>query len=118
MPGSSSFQNKYFPDVEAIMTAWHARQIDAHLGLLAAARDRGGMPGQPRERRSARRGAHGAIPADRQTHAETASGRPLPSGETRMSGQPVGGMFWLPANTLPGSHRRLSATSRRQVSSP
>jgi len=37
---------KYFPDVEAIMTAWHSRQIDAHLGLLAAARERGGTPGQ------------------------------------------------------------------------
>jgi AcrR family transcriptional regulator len=37
---------KYFPDVEAIMTAWHARQIDAHLALLTDARGRGGSPGQ------------------------------------------------------------------------
>ena len=29
-----------------------------------------------------------------------------------MSGQPVGGMFWLPEKSLSGSQRRLSATSR------
>ena len=30
---------KYFPDVESILTAWHARQITAHLEQLAQARD-------------------------------------------------------------------------------
>jgi AcrR family transcriptional regulator len=30
---------KYFPDVEAILVAWHQRQISAHLELLAQARD-------------------------------------------------------------------------------
>ena len=30
---------KYFPDVESILTAWHARQITAHLAQLAQARD-------------------------------------------------------------------------------
>jgi AcrR family transcriptional regulator len=30
---------KYFPDVEAILHAWHARQIAGHLDRLAAVRD-------------------------------------------------------------------------------
>lgn len=30
---------KYFPDVEAIVIAWHERQIGAHLAQLAAIRD-------------------------------------------------------------------------------
>jgi AcrR family transcriptional regulator len=33
---------KYFPDVEAILHAWHAREIDAHLAHLAEVRDRPG----------------------------------------------------------------------------
>jgi AcrR family transcriptional regulator len=33
---------KYFPDVEAILIAWHERQITSHLEQLAAIRDRGG----------------------------------------------------------------------------
>lgn len=32
---------KYFPDVDSILRAWHDRQIDGHLGHLAAVRDRG-----------------------------------------------------------------------------
>jgi AcrR family transcriptional regulator len=31
---------KYFPDVEAILVAWHERQIDTHLQELAGIRDR------------------------------------------------------------------------------
>jgi AcrR family transcriptional regulator len=31
---------KYFPDVEAILLAWHQRQITAHLEYLAEVRDR------------------------------------------------------------------------------
>ena len=31
---------KYFPDVESILSAWHERQIAAHLEQLAEARDR------------------------------------------------------------------------------
>ena len=31
---------KYFPDVDAILFAWHERQITAHLDHLAAVRDR------------------------------------------------------------------------------
>jgi AcrR family transcriptional regulator len=30
---------KYFPDIEAILHAWHARQVIAHLGHLADIRD-------------------------------------------------------------------------------
>jgi AcrR family transcriptional regulator len=33
---------KYFPDVEAILLAWHQRQVASHLDELAAARDRAG----------------------------------------------------------------------------
>ena len=33
---------KYFPDVEAILAAWHEQQITAHLGYLAEVRDRAG----------------------------------------------------------------------------
>lgn len=31
---------KYFPDVEAILVAWHDRQVTAHLAHLAQVRDR------------------------------------------------------------------------------
>jgi AcrR family transcriptional regulator len=37
---------KYFPDVEAIMVAWHERQVTSHLHQLATVRDHGGDPGQ------------------------------------------------------------------------
>lgn len=33
---------KYFPDVEAILFAWHQRQVTAHLEYLAGIRDRAG----------------------------------------------------------------------------
>jgi AcrR family transcriptional regulator len=33
---------KYFPDVEAILAAWHERQIAAHVRQLTAIRDRAG----------------------------------------------------------------------------
>jgi AcrR family transcriptional regulator len=35
---------KYFPDVEAILLAWHERHIAGHLELLARVRDQGGTP--------------------------------------------------------------------------
>ncbi|MDQ6846456.1 MAG: TetR/AcrR family transcriptional regulator [Candidatus Dormibacteraeota bacterium] len=38
---------KYFPDVEAILVAWHERQLSGHLDQLAKVRDR---PGEPRDR--------------------------------------------------------------------
>ena len=37
---------KYFPDVEAILHAWHERQIASHLQQLAEARDHASAPGQ------------------------------------------------------------------------
>ncbi len=37
---------KYFPDVEAILRAWHERQIAGHLEQLAEVRDRAGSPGE------------------------------------------------------------------------
>jgi AcrR family transcriptional regulator len=37
---------KYFPDVEAILLAWHQRQITGHLQQLAEVRDQVGDPGQ------------------------------------------------------------------------
>jgi AcrR family transcriptional regulator len=37
---------KYFPDVEAILVAWHERQVARHLEHLVAIRDQGGDPGE------------------------------------------------------------------------
>jgi AcrR family transcriptional regulator len=36
---------KYFPDVEAILVAWHQRHVTAHLDQLTAIRDRADTPG-------------------------------------------------------------------------
>jgi AcrR family transcriptional regulator len=35
---------KYFPDVEAVLLAWHERQVTAHAAQLTEARDRAGTP--------------------------------------------------------------------------
>lgn len=37
---------KYFPDADAILHAWHARQITGHLQHLADVRDHASEPGQ------------------------------------------------------------------------
>jgi AcrR family transcriptional regulator len=37
---------KYFPDVEAVLGAWHERQVARHLAELAAARDSAGPGAQ------------------------------------------------------------------------
>jgi AcrR family transcriptional regulator len=37
---------KYFPDVEAILVAWHERQISGHLEQLAELGDEGGHAGE------------------------------------------------------------------------
>jgi AcrR family transcriptional regulator len=37
---------KYFPDVQAVMMAWHERQVSGHLHQLAAIREQGDDPGQ------------------------------------------------------------------------
>src|SRR4029079_128644 len=53
---------KYFPDAQAVLTAWHERQITAHLDQLTAAADPAApRPSAPRRgpRRPARRAAAG-----------------------------------------------------------
>jgi AcrR family transcriptional regulator len=40
---------KYFPDVEAILVAWHERQIAQHLDRLAAVRDQAEGAGEQLE---------------------------------------------------------------------
>jgi AcrR family transcriptional regulator len=50
---------KYFPDVDAVITAWHERQVAAHLDRLAAVRDGAG-------------GAAGRLAAVLLTYAEIA----------------------------------------------
>ncbi len=37
---------KYFPDVEAILVAWHERHVTSHLEQLAALRDQAGDPNE------------------------------------------------------------------------
>jgi AcrR family transcriptional regulator len=37
---------KYFPDVEAILVAWHERQVTRHLQQLTEVRDRTGGPAE------------------------------------------------------------------------
>jgi AcrR family transcriptional regulator len=37
---------KYFPDVEAILVAWHEREVAGHLAQLASVRDRPGRAGE------------------------------------------------------------------------
>ena len=37
---------KYFPDVEAILAAWHEREVSGHLEQLAAARDQASGPAE------------------------------------------------------------------------
>ena len=40
---------KYFPDAEALLAAWHQRQIARHLAQLADARDTAASPGRQLE---------------------------------------------------------------------
>ncbi len=37
---------KYFPDIEAILIAWHERQVSAHLDQLTLITSQAGSPGQ------------------------------------------------------------------------
>jgi AcrR family transcriptional regulator len=59
---------KYFPDVGAILHAWHERGIKAHLGQLAEIRDR---PGAPGERLAAVFHAYALIARDSHGHSDT-----------------------------------------------
>jgi len=59
---------KYFPDVEAILFAWHERQVTGHLDQLAAIRDR---PGGARERLEAVLEAYALIIHETHGHHDT-----------------------------------------------
>jgi AcrR family transcriptional regulator len=61
---------KYFPDVEAILVAWHERQITTHLAQLAELRDQGGDAGQ---RLQAVLEAYALISHDRFSHQHSGS---------------------------------------------
>jgi AcrR family transcriptional regulator len=65
---------KYFPDVEAILFAWHERQITGHLRQLQAVRDE---PGTPLERLRAVLEAYALITRDARAHHDTELGRLL-----------------------------------------
>jgi AcrR family transcriptional regulator len=56
---------KYFPDVEAILVAWHERLITAHLAQLEELRDQAGDAGQ---RLEAVLEAYALISHDRSSH--------------------------------------------------
>ncbi|MGH3468241.1 MAG: TetR/AcrR family transcriptional regulator, partial [Thermocrispum sp.] len=56
---------KYFPDVEAILHAWHQRQITRHLQQLAELRD---QAGDAHERLQAVLQAYARISRDRFSH--------------------------------------------------
>ena len=56
---------KYFPDVEAILFAWHERQVTDHLQQLTEIRDRGG---NARHRLEAVLEAYAVIVHERQRH--------------------------------------------------
>jgi AcrR family transcriptional regulator len=59
---------KYFPEVEAILQAWHERQIARHLGQLAEIRNR---PGRPGERLVGVLHAYAHIARDAHGHSDT-----------------------------------------------
>ena len=56
---------KYFPDVEAILFAWHERQISAHVAQLEELRD---QPGDAGQRLEAVLEAYALISHDRFSH--------------------------------------------------
>jgi AcrR family transcriptional regulator len=59
---------KYFPDVEAILRAWHERQIAVHLEHLAAVGD---ATGEPAERLGAVLEAYALMVHASRSHADT-----------------------------------------------
>jgi AcrR family transcriptional regulator len=59
---------KYFPDVEAILFAWHERQITGHLEYLAEVRD---QPGNAGERLEAVLEAYALISHESHGHHDT-----------------------------------------------
>lgn len=69
---------KYFTDVEAILVAWHERQIARHLQQLAEIRDR---PGDPAERLESVLEAYAQIAQESQGHSDRALAAVLHRGE-------------------------------------
>lgn len=69
---------KYFPDVEAILHAWHERQIASHLEHLAQARDRASSAG---ERLEAVLNAYARIAHESHGHDDTELAALLHRGE-------------------------------------
>jgi len=62
---------KYFPDVEAILAAWHARHVARHMEHLAAVRDQ--AAGSPAQRLEAVLTAYALITHERPQGTELAS---------------------------------------------
>jgi AcrR family transcriptional regulator len=58
---------KYFPDVEAIMLAWHERHVGDHLDRISAI---AGRPGSPAERLGAVLGAYAELSFHAHRHGE------------------------------------------------
>jgi len=69
---------KYFPDVEAILGAWHERRVTGHLALLAAIKEQGGSA-RDRLEELARSYAH--ICQMRERHGAEDLGRLLHGGD-------------------------------------
>jgi AcrR family transcriptional regulator len=69
---------KYFPDVEAILLAWHERQITSHLEYLAEVRD---QAGDARERLEAVLGAYALLSHESRGHHDTELAALLHRGE-------------------------------------
>jgi AcrR family transcriptional regulator len=62
---------KYFPDVEAVLLAWHQQQIAAHLAYLAEARERASGP---RDKLEAVLDAYARISHESHGHSDTEFG--------------------------------------------
>jgi AcrR family transcriptional regulator len=75
---------KYFPDVEAILLAWHEGQISRHLEQLAEVRDRAG---DARERLEAVLGAFALISQEGRGHHDSALAEFLHRGERVVSAE-------------------------------
>ena len=69
---------KYFPDIEAILLAWHERQITGHLEHLAAVRDQAGGAG---ERLDAELEAYALLSRESRGHHDTEHAAFLHRGE-------------------------------------
>ena len=83
---------KYFPDVEAILSAWHERHITEHLAHLAELRDRGG---DPHQRLEAVAQAYARISHYRQRHGTPELGALLhPSEQVASAQQKLHALFY------------------------